>query len=95
MQPAREGGTERGQERGTVRTVSPGGLALIMTDTGRLAIVRQLDGPQLVIGDVVSGLGEQPGDCVLRNETTRAEVAVAIDALGVAPTIATKVIRAD
>ena len=60
-------------------------LALIMTDEGSLTIVRQLEGAPLVIGDYVSGLALELGNCVLRNETSRERIAVAVDVLGVTP----------
>lgn len=85
MQPAQERQTARERARGTVRKVAENRQALIMTDAGSLTIVRQLTRPWFEIGDYVSGLPEDPGKCLLRNETNRTLLVVVVEALGVAP----------
>jgi len=95
MQSNQEPQETGARARGTVRKVAENNQALIMTDAGSLTIVRQLYGKPFVAGDYLTGLTQDREKCLVRNETTRAFIAVMIDALAVPPELLPRNLRSE
>ena len=71
--------------RGTVLRMTGVGLITLQLEGGGYMVVTQVGGNPLTVGDLISGLPESKGRCVVFNETTRRGVRLSIDAVNATP----------